>query len=59
MRQMAWLGFVFGAIAAFAAGADIPVEAPFDPKGGHVQGICEGEGFYYWTIGQSDRQAMQ
>lgn len=21
--------------------------APFDPKGGHIQGICEGEGYYY------------
>ena len=47
MRHVVWLGFAFGAFVAFAAGADISVEAPFDPKGGHVQGLCEGEGHYY------------
>lgn len=32
---------------AGAYGADIRVEAPFDPKGGHVQGLCKGEDCYY------------
>lgn len=30
-----------------ACGADIRVEAPFDRKGGHVQGLCKGEDCYY------------
>ena len=28
-------------------GADVLIEAPFDQKGGHVQGLCKGEGCYY------------
>lgn len=28
-------------------GTPIRVEAPFDPQGGHVQGICKGEDCYY------------
>ena len=27
--------------------ADVRVDAPFDPKGGHVQGMCKGEDCYY------------
>lgn len=25
----------------------LDITAPFDPKGGHVQGLCEGDGYYY------------
>ena len=28
-------------------GADVLIEAPFDQKGGHVQGLCKSEGCYY------------
>lgn len=39
---------VVGAVLTFRAGAaDLVVAAPFDPKGGHVQGLCEGDGYYY------------
>jgi len=33
-------------VSALLAAA-LVVSAPFDPKGGHIQGMCEGGGFYY------------
>lgn len=32
---------------ACAVLADIVIQAPFDPKGGHIQGLCGGNGHYY------------
>ena len=45
----AWM-FMAAAIA-FGEGSDFPlkVEGCFDPKGGHIQGMCRGGGFTYLT----------
>ena len=48
MKKTATLMAAIGAVLVFSAGAvDLAVTAPFDPKGGHVQGLCEGDGYYY------------
>ena len=41
------LAVLLGMELSGAYGADICVEVPFDQKGGHVQGLCKGEGCYY------------
>ena len=38
---------VVGTGLAGVCETEIRVTAPFDPKGGHVQGLCKGEGCYY------------
>ena len=38
---LVWAGF------SGLSRADVRVEVPFDPKGGHVQGLCQGENCYY------------
>ena len=48
MKTKSLLFAVFTGLGlAGAYGADIRVEAPFDQKGGHVQGLCKGEDCYY------------
>ena len=48
MKKTAILMAAVSAVLAFRTGAaELAVTAPFDPKGGHVQGLCEGDGHYY------------
>lgn len=43
LKLVAFVGT--GLVGAY--GADVCVEAPFDQKGGHIQGLCKGEDCYY------------